>query len=146
MNTGPNAVRPSLVAKRRSPVVHARPGRARSVRLRCRPPGALSRSVGQGSGKAEPWQDAGFEAGDGADLVAGEAQHEQAVRVGDRGVGVAQVQAERGLSVGPGGDQAEPAAVEGPREEPGGELASLASYRASGPGARSASPSSRTSG
>ena len=68
--------------------------RARATDIRA-PPEALSGSVGQGSGKAEPWQDAGFEAGDGADLLAGEGQHEQAVRVGDRGVRVAQVQAER---------------------------------------------------
>jgi hypothetical protein len=64
-------------------------GRTRSLRLPSWPPEALSGSVGQGPRKAELWQDAGFEAGDGADLVAGEGQHEQAVRVGDRGVGVA---------------------------------------------------------
>jgi hypothetical protein len=79
-------------------------------------------------------QRAGVEAGDGADLVAGEGEHEQSHRVGDAAVGIACVQAEGGLAVGPGGHDAvsaPPLQGDG-REEAGGLLASVVFERRHG--------------
>ena len=64
-----------------------------------------SRLVGQGPGEAEAGQVGVVEAGDRADPVAGQGEDHQAVGAGDAGPGVAQVDAERGLAVGPGRDQ-----------------------------------------
>lgn len=75
---------------------------------------------------------AGVEAGHGADTVAAEGEDEQPGRVEDTGLRVPGVEAERGLAIGPGRDDA--------------GMASLASYLASGPGVASASPSSSMSG
>ena len=60
-------------------------------------------SVGQRSREAEDGQRTVVgEAGHDADLVAREGEHEYPVGVGDRGARIADVEAERGLAVGPG--------------------------------------------
>jgi hypothetical protein len=71
-------------------------------------------------------QGAVVEAGHPADLLSGQGQHEQPARVKRGGVQVGDVDAERGLLVGPGGDQAEGATrPEGDhREELSREVAS----------------------
>ena len=63
---------------------------------------------------------AGIEDGHGADLVAGEGEGEQPGRATGPGLGVFDVAAERGLPVGPGGDEAGRAAG---AEHGGGEEA-----------------------
>ena len=72
---------------------------------------------------------AGVEAGHDADLVAGEGEDEQPCRVTDPGVGVLDVEAERGLPVGPGRYEAGPAAGAEPGggEEPGDQVAAVPS-------------------
>jgi hypothetical protein len=89
-------------------------------------------SVGQRPGEPEEWQRAVVEEpGHRADLAAGQGEHEDACGVGDRGVRVADVEAERGLAVGPGRHQ--PGLAPGPERsrgpEPGGQLVALVPQR-----------------
>jgi hypothetical protein len=67
---------------------------------------------------------AGVEARHGADFVAGEGEDEQPGRVGDPGVGVLDVEAQRGLPVGPRRGEAGPAAGAEPGggDEPGDQV------------------------
>jgi hypothetical protein len=74
---------------------------------------------------------AGIEAGHGADLCAGEGEHEQPCRVGDPGLGLQDIEAERRLPVGPGRYEAGPAAWPQPAggEEPGDQVAAVVFHR-----------------
>jgi hypothetical protein len=84
-------------------------------------------SAGQLAGESEAGEHAVVETGDGADLVAGEGNHEQSHRVEHSAAGVSHVWPERRLAVGPGRDDAVSASLlqgDG-AEEAGGELASL---------------------
>jgi restriction system protein len=86
-------------------------------------PGLSSRSVGQRPGEPEDAQHAVVgEPGHGADLAAGQGEHDNPAGVRDRGPRIADVEAERGLAVGP--DRHEPGGAPGPergrRPEPGG--------------------------
>ncbi len=69
-----------------------------------RPPTTFSGGP-QRSGQAEVGEDAVVESGQGADPSSRQGEDEQPVAVGDRRVVVSHVQAEGGLSVGPGGHQ-----------------------------------------
>src|SRR5215467_14923755 len=81
----------------------------------------------QGAGEAEVGQDAGVEAGHGADLVAGEGDDDQPGRVPDASLRVLEVHAEGGLPVGPGRYEAgSPAWPEGGGGQvPGGQVTAL---------------------
>ena len=59
----------------------------------------------QRTGQAEVGEDAVVEAGQGADPRSCQREDEQPIAVGNGGVVVSYVQAEGGLSVGPGGDE-----------------------------------------
>jgi hypothetical protein len=93
--------------------------------------GQLRRSAGQGAGQTELRERAGIEAGHGADAVAGQGEDEQPGRVEDSGLRILGVHAERGLAVGPGRDEAGPAAGAEPGggEEPGDQLAAVVFQR-----------------
>ena len=101
-------------------------------------PGGRALSAWQGAGEPEGWEDAGVEAGHDAVLVAGEGEDDQPGRVADPGVGVLDVQAERGLTVGPGRDEAGPAAWPGRSggQVGGGEVAAPVFQRMRGHGQR----------
>ena len=80
-------------------------GDRRTGARRARRDGAMA-LFGEGAGEPEPCQHAVVvEAGDGADSVSSEGEDDQPVRVADRGVRVAQVAAEGGLAVRPGGNE-----------------------------------------
>jgi len=96
------------------------------------PAGPAARSgsaVGQGSGEPEAGQDAGVEAGHGADPVARQGQDQQPTRVAHAGLRVAGVEAERRLAVGPGSDQPPGASPRDGGEEAGRQLGSLVRQR-----------------
>ena len=81
----------------------------------------------QGAGEAEVGQDAGVEAGHGADLAAGEGDDDQPGRVPDASLWVLDVHAEGGLPVGPGRYEAGPPVwpERGGGQVPGGQVAAL---------------------
>src|SRR5262245_52260608 len=84
-------------------------------------------SGGQGPWQTEVREHAGVEAGHGADTAAAEGEDEQPGRVEDTSLRVPRVEAERGLAIGPGRDDAGPAAGAEPGggEEPGDRLAAV---------------------
>jgi len=73
---------------------------------------------------------AGVEAGHGVDLVAGEGEDDQPGRMRDAGLGVLDIDAEGGLPVGPGRNEAGPSAwPERGGQVPGGQVAALVFHR-----------------
>src|SRR6476620_5492908 len=85
----------------------------------------------QGAGETELREHAGVEAGHGADTAAAEGKDDEPGRVEDTGLRVPGVEAERGLAIGPGRDNASPAAGAEPggSEEPGDRLAAVVLQR-----------------